>query len=150
MAMDGKVYDSGSGRPDDEFWLAQGRKMVEDSLPAVREATKAMMTGLGALQGVYVAILGFGDYAKRMSPLAAAVFALPLLAWLLALYSCLSVMKTREDTLNLYSPEEIRDNHERTLKEKQLHLMDAFWRLTIGLILAIALVALAPYVQRYL
>jgi hypothetical protein len=150
MATQEKIYESGPGRPDDEFWLAQGRKMVEDSLPAVREAAKALMTGLGVLQGIYVAILGFGDYAKHMSPPAAVVFALPLVAWLFALHGCLSVMKTKESTLNLFSPEEIRDSHEQTLKDKQQNLMYAFWRLTVGLILAIGLIALAPQVQRYL
>ncbi len=150
MATQEKVYDSGPGQPDDELWLAQGRKMVEDSLPAVREAAKALMTGLGVLQGIYVAILGFGDFARHMSPPAAAVFALPLLAWLTALHSCLSVMKTKEHTLSLLSPEEIRNNHEHVLKDKQQSLTDAFWRLTVGLILAALLIALAPDVQRYL
>jgi hypothetical protein len=133
MATQAKVYDSGPEQPDDEFWLAQGRKMVEDSLPAVREAAKALMTGLGVLQGIYVAILGFGDLAKNMSPPAAGLFALPLLAWLIAMHSCLSVMKTKERTLNLFSPEEIRGNHEQTLKDKQQSLTYAFWELTVGL-----------------
>jgi len=150
MATQEKVYDSGSGQPDDEFWLAQGRKMVEDSLPAVREAAKALMTGLGVLQGIYVAILGFGDLPKHMSPPAAGLFALPLLAWLAAMHSCLSVMKTKEHALNLLSPDQIRGNHEQTLKDKHESLMYAFWRLTVGLVLAIVLVALAPSVQRYL
>lgn len=95
MAAPEKVYDSGAQQPDDEFWLTQGRKIVEDSLPAAREAAKALMTGLTVLEAIYVAILGFGDFAKHMSPPAAGVFALPLLAWLIAMHSCLSVMKTQ-------------------------------------------------------
>jgi hypothetical protein len=150
MATQEKVYDSGPEQPDDEFWLAQGRKMVEDSLPAVREAAKALMTGLGVLQGIYMAILGFGDYAKKMTLPDAGMFALPLLAWLVALHGCLSVMKTKERELNLFSPEEIRRDHEQVLKHKQRSLEYAFWELTVGLILAIVLVALAPSVQPYL
>jgi hypothetical protein len=144
MATQENVYDSGPGQPDDEFWLAQGRKMVEDSLPAAREAAKALMTGLGVLEGIYVAILGFGDFARQMSLPAAGLFAVPLLAWLLALHSCLSVMKTKEHTLKLFSPDQIRGNHEQTLKDKQQSLTYAFWELTVGLVLAIVLIALAP------
>ncbi|NLZ04339.1 MAG: hypothetical protein GXY19_04135 [Phycisphaerae bacterium] len=144
MTAQEKVYDSGQGRPDDDFWLSQGRKAVEDSLPAVREAAKALMTGLGVLQGIYVAILGFGDFAKQMTWPVAGLFALPLLAWLVALHSCLSVMKTKEHTLRLFAPEEIRDHHAQALKDKQRSLTCAFWELTVGLVLAIALVALVP------
>jgi hypothetical protein len=141
-ATQGKVYESGRGQADDELWLAQGRKMVEDSLPAVREAAKALMTGLGVLQGIYVAILGFGDFAKQMSLPAAGLFALPLLAWLIALHSCLLVMKTKEYSLNLFSPDAIRLNHEQVLRDNQRSLTYAFWELTVGLALAIVLVAL--------
>ncbi len=144
MATQGKVYDSGPSLPDDEFWLTQGRKGVEESLPAIREAAKNLMTGLGALQGIYVAILGFGEFAKQMSPPAAALFALPLAIWLVALHSCLTVMKTKEYSLNVFAPDRIRDNHEQVLRDKQRNVTYAFWELTVGLFLALLLLAFAP------
>ena len=144
MAAQETIYDSGPRDPNDDFWLGQGRKAVEDSLPAVREAAKALMTGLGVLQGIYVAILGFGDLAKEVTWPAAGLFALPLVAWLVALHSCLSVMKTKAYALNLLAPEEIREHHAQVLKDKQRRLTYAFWELTAGLVLALVLVALIP------
>ncbi len=144
MATEEKTYDSGPSRPDDELWLTQGRKGVEESLPAIREGAKNLMTGLGALEGIYVAILSFSDFAKQMAAPAAALFALPLVIWLVALHSCLTVMKTKECSLNLFAPEQLRNNHEQVLKGKQRSLTYAFWELTVGLIAAILLIAFAP------
>ena len=144
MAAQEKIYDSGPGEPNDAFWLGQGKKAVEDSLPAVREAAKALMTGLGALKGIYIAILGFGDFAKEVPWPQAGLFALPLLAWLLALHSCLTVMKTKACSLNLSAPGDIRDHHAQVLQDKQRNLTCAFWELTVGLVLAIVLIALIP------
>ena len=144
MAEQEKIYDSGPDRPDDDFWLAQGKKAIEDSLPAVREAAKALMTGLGVLEGIYVAILGFGEFAKEVTWPLAGLYALPLLAWLVALYSCLSVMKTKAYSLNVFAPEQIRDHHAQVLTDKQRNLTYAFWELTVGLVLAVILVSLIP------
>ena len=63
---------------------------------------------------------------------------------LLALHSCLSVMKTREYSVNLFAPQEIRDHHAQVLQDKQSSLTCAFWELTAGLVLALVLVALIP------
>ena len=139
-----KTYDSDERRPDDDFWLAQGRKMVEESLPAVREAAKALMTGLGVLQGIYVAILGFGETAKSLTRASAVFAALPLVAWMVALLLCLRVMMTDPHRVSLLSPEDIRANYEHLLTTKQKYLQYALAGLAIGLLLAFLVIALAP------
>jgi len=141
-----KIYDSGPAHPDDDFWLGQGRKMVEDSLPAVREAAKALMTGLGVLQGIYVAILGFGEVAKKLSWDVAGFMALPLVAWMVALLFCLRVMMTRRYEIHLHAPESIRDNHQAVLKAKQIDLWCAYAGLAIGLLLVLAVIAFMPVI----
>jgi len=139
-----KTYDSDERRPDDDFWLAQGRKMVEESLPAVREAAKALMTGLGVLQGIFVAILGFGETAKALTWPGALFAAVPLVAWMVALLLCLCVMMTDPRRVSLLSPEDIRDNYEDLLAAKQKYLQYALAGLATGLLLAFLVIALAP------
>ncbi len=139
-----KIYDSGPGKPDDEFWLEQGRKMVEASLPAVREAAKALMTGLGVLQGIYVAVLGFGETAKEASWEVAGFMALPLVAWMVALLFCLRVIMTDRHEIHLHAPESIRDHHEAILRAKQKDLWYAYIGLALGLLLVLAVIALMP------
>ena len=134
------IYDSAPAEPDDEFWLEQGKKMVGESITAVREAARTLMTGLGLLQGIYLGILGLADYIPATMPLEhKGLFLLPLLLWLTALYHCLQVMMTRRLDINLLSPDDIRKKSEKVLTEKQRKLQWAFWMLVTGLIAALIL-----------
>lgn len=63
------IFDSAPPSPDDNFWLEQGKKMVEDTIPAVREAAKALLTGLGLIQSLYLGLLGFADFIPKTFPL---------------------------------------------------------------------------------
>ena len=66
MAKTIKVRCNGPGRHVNEIGLDEALEptvVLRGALPAVREAAKALMTGLGVLQGIYVAILGFGETA---------------------------------------------------------------------------------------
>ena len=135
-----KIYDSPPSEPDDDFWLEQGKKMIEGSFGAVQEATKSLMTGLGLLQSIYLGILGFADYIpKTLSLPVKTIFLLPLLFWLLALYSCLQVMMTKRLDITLFSPDDIRSNYNRVLRDKQKNLKSGFWELPIGLVVAFLL-----------
>ncbi|MHC4559366.1 MAG: hypothetical protein ACYS80_18900 [Planctomycetota bacterium] len=149
MANDNeKIYESPPSKPSDSFWLKQGEKMLEDSLPSIREAAKSLMTGLGVLKAIYLGILGFADLVPKTASLSLkSLFTLPLLLWLGALYFCLCVMMTKESQINLHSPEDIRQSAKQALKSKQNYLKLAFWLLTIGLFLAIALASFYPELQ---
>ena len=143
-----KIYESPPSKPSDTFWLEQGKKMLEGSLPSIRDAAKSLMTGLGVLKAIYLGILGFADLVPKTASLSLkSLFTLPLLLWLGALYFCLCVMMTKESQINLHSPDDIRQSAEQALKSKQNSLKLAFWLLTIGLLLAIALAAFCPELQ---
>lgn len=134
------IYDSAPAEPDDDFWLEQGQKMISGSITAVREAAKALMTGLGLLKGIYLGVLGFADYIPKTMPLLhRSLFLLPLLLWVTALYLCLQVMMTTRLDINLHSPDDIRKKSESVLNEKQGRLRWAFWTLVIGLVAALML-----------
>ena len=134
------ILDSAPSQPDDDFWLEQGKKMLGESYDAVREAAKTLMTGIGMLNTIYLGILGFAKLVpETASFVQKSAFVTPLVFWLLALYFSLEVMMTKQLSINLHSPDDIRKNSEETLKEKQRHLYWAFGALAVGLAIALLL-----------
>jgi hypothetical protein len=134
------IFESAPSAPDDDFWLEQGKKMVEDSLTAVRAAAKHLLTGLEIIMGIYLGILGFADFIPKELPLPQkALFVTPLLLWLISLYSALQVMMTRQLNILLHSPDDIREKSEKILLEKQTNLKWAFTTLAVGLVTAFVL-----------
>jgi hypothetical protein len=101
------------------------------------------MTGLGALQGIYLGMLGFAKFVPDTAALGLkAMFLAPLLCWMAGLYQCLKVAKTEELRLYRHSPEDIRQTLAKLAKEKQRELDLAFYWMLGGLLAAFVLVAL--------
>jgi len=136
-----KVYDSPPSEPDDELWLAHGAKMLEDSVPSVRNAAGALITELGLLQTAYLGILGFAKFIpEEMDIYKKALFVVPLVPWVAATYFCLRVMKTELLNINLRSPTDIRDKAAQLLADKQRDLELAFALLIAGIIMTFVMV----------
>jgi hypothetical protein len=134
------IYDSEPSKPNDDFWLEQGRRLLTESFAAVSAAANSLMTALGVLQGIYLGILGFAKFIpEEWSVTRKAVFILPLLLWLVALYLSLQVAMTRKVEVYFHSPDDIRQKSNQLLKEKQRRLEWAFWLLTLGLLTAFGL-----------
>jgi hypothetical protein len=124
------------------FWLEQGRKVLTDSvsLTSVRAAATSLMTGLGAMQTIYIGVLGFADFIpKEMKLPLKWFFAMPPILWLIALYLCLKVQKTEGMELRLKAPNEIRNRLQQLVRDKQHDLDVAFWLLFAGLAAAVLL-----------
>jgi hypothetical protein len=47
-----KIFDSPASDPEDEFWLAHGKQIIIESLPAVRSAANSVITALGFIQAI--------------------------------------------------------------------------------------------------
>ena len=138
----GIIYQSAPSEPDDDFWLEQANKLIVESLPALRAAAGSLMTGLGALQGIYLGMLGFAKFVPDTAALwAKTLFIVPLLFWMTGLYQCLKVVKTEELRLFRHSPADIRQKLCKLAKEKQGALDRAFFWMLGGLITAFILVA---------
>jgi hypothetical protein len=92
------------------------------------------------LSAVYLGILGFAKLVpETASFVQKAAFVTPLVFWLLALYFSLDVMMTKQLSINLHSPDDIRKQSEEILKEKQRHLYWAFGALAAGFAIALVL-----------
>ncbi|HEV7890076.1 MAG TPA: hypothetical protein VGP08_05530 [Pyrinomonadaceae bacterium] len=136
-----KIYDSPPSEPDDELWLTHGAKMLEDSVPSVRNAASALITELGLLQTAYLGILGFAKFIpEEMDIYKKALFVVPLVPWVFATYFCLRVMKTELLNINLRSPTDIRKKAAKLLEDKQRDLEIAFALLIAGIIMTFVMV----------
>ena len=135
------IYDSPPSEPDDDLWLAHGAKMLEDSVPGVHNAASELLKALGLLQTVYLGILGFAKFIPEdMEVHNKALFIVPIVSWIIAIYYCLRVMKTDIVKINLRSPTDIRDKAAELLEAKQRHLEVAFALLIVGIMLAFIMV----------
>lgn len=136
------IYQSAPSEPDDDFWLEQANKLIVESLPAVRAAATSMMTGLGALQGIYIGMLGFVKFIPDTAELWMKVlFIAPLLCWMAGLHQCLKVAKSEELSFYRNSPEDIRQKIGDLSKEKQQELDVAYYWMVVGLIGVFVLIA---------
>jgi hypothetical protein len=136
-----KIYDSPASSPDDDLWLAHGAKMIDDSVPALRTAASELIKALGMLMTVYLAILGFAKFIpENMEVYNKALFVIPIVIWVAALYCSLRVLKTELLAINLNSPSDIREKAASLLETKQQEVDIAFILLIVGIILAVALI----------
>jgi hypothetical protein len=142
--MPDEIIDLGESAPtppDADLWLEYGRKLVNDAPASLRGAATSLMTGLGALQGIYLGILGFAKFIpETIDVWLKLLLVAPLVLWMLALYHCLKALMTDVSEVNLNSPSDLREDYARMIAEKQHLLTVAFWQLLGGLVVAIALV----------
>ena len=135
-----KIYDSPSSDPMDAFWLEQGKKLIEDSVGAITDGTKSMLTVVGLLKGIYIGIIGFADYIPKALPLIyKSLYLLPLLFWLVALHFYVNVLSTRKVNFNIYNPGEIKNEYFEILSRKQRNFKVGLWLQSIGIVVLISL-----------
>jgi hypothetical protein len=135
-----KIFDSPASDPEDEFWLAHGKQIIIESLPAVRSAANSVITALGFIQAIYLGMLGFGEFIPQEIPWnLKALFFIPLLFWLLSLYCCINVVMTGKMKIVLYSPEDIKDKSLKFTLKKQCALRWGFIFMAAGLLAAFVL-----------
>ena len=141
------IYDSPPSESDDDLWLAQGAKMLEESVPGVRNAASELIKALGLLQTVYLGILGFAKFIpENMEVYNKALFIVPIVPWVVATYYCLRVMKTDIVRINLRSPTDIREKATTLLEDKQSNLENAFILLIAGIVMAFVMVVFRLHV----
>ncbi len=134
------VFDSAPERHDDRFWIEQGRTLITESFPSVRDASTGLLTALTVVQGIYLGILGFSEYLPEDESLRivkALLYLLPFGLWLGSSYFCLSVLMTKRWDVFANDPDDVRGLIETILKRKQQRLQAAFWLFTAGLICAV-------------
>lgn len=65
-----EVFESGPSEPLDDFWLEQGKKLMEGSIPAIEEAASSLIRAIGLLKGIHLGILGFAGFVPKNAVMA--------------------------------------------------------------------------------
>jgi len=115
--------------------------MVEDSIPSLRNAASELLKAFAMLMTVYLGILGFAHFIpENLEAYNKALFIVPIVLWVIAVFYCLRVMKTEIVRINLRSPSEIRDRAAKLLRQKQRYLEVAFGLLITGIVFAVLMI----------
>ena len=141
--------------PLDRFWLDTARESAKESVKALEEAAKQLITITSFAQTVYFAAVSFGDLKKAIDAIPAAnqlalafVLVLPLLLWIGSLILAIQVFKPETYQANLESPDDARETYYRIVGYKHRKLRQAHTMLVLGffpLVLNIVFyIALAP------
>jgi hypothetical protein len=127
--------------PQDQFWLETARGAAKESVAALEEAAKQLITVTTLAQTIYFAAISFGDLkaalgllapAQRWPVVAALVF--PLLFWLASLTFAVRVFKPETYRTNLDSPDLARETYEAIVAYKHRQLIGAHRLLAIGFV----------------
>lgn len=143
----------------DTFWPELAREMTKESIKALEEAAKQMITIASLSQTVYFAAISFSDLKKALGQIApgaqfglVALLALPLLFWVVSLACAIRVFTPETYQTNLQSAEATRGTFLRIVAAKQRHLAHAHHALVLGFVpLVVNIVAyllLAPTAPR--
>lgn len=123
-----------------EFWKETGRQMVRNSIAAIDEVGKQIITVDGVLIGLYFNAIAFGDLRKTPLPgVTVLIYLLPVIFMFLSLLAALLIFYPDRFKVDLRSSEAIKVLHKGTVSSKLLLLRAA----SVSLLIAVLLIGLA-------
>lgn len=127
--------------PLDSFWLDAARGAAKESIGALEEAAKQLITVTTLAQTIYFAAVSFGDVKTSLGTLtqeqrwlAAIALVVPLLCWFASLAFAVRVFKPETYRTSLDSPDLARQVYERIVAYKHRQLVHAHRLLVAGFV----------------
>lgn len=127
--------------PLDEFWLDTARAATKESVQALEEAAKQLISVTTLSQVIYFAAISFGDVRKALGQLeywqqllVTVLLVAPLVFWIASLFYAMQVFKPRTYATNLESPDLARQAHQELVVYKREQLDRAHDALTLGFV----------------
>ena len=135
--------------PLDRFWLDAARGAAKESVAALEEAAKQLITVTTLAQTIYFAAISFSDLKAGLGLLApvqrwlvVAALIFPLMYWLASLVFAVRVFKPETYRTNLDAPDLAREMYEGIVAYKHRQLIYAHRLLVIGFVPLIINIAL--------
>jgi hypothetical protein len=135
--------------PLDSFWLETVRSAVKESVGALEEAAKQLITVTTLAQAIYFAAVSFGDVKVALGTLTQTrqwlitiALVIPLLFWLASLAFAVRVFKPETYRTSLDSPDRAREAYEEIVTYKHRQLGRAHRMLATGFVALIINVVL--------
>ncbi len=124
----------------DRFWLATARSAAKESVGALEEAAKQLISVTSLLQAIYFAAISFSDLKGSLvvegakDYLLVLLFVLPIVLWLASLSFAIRVFKPETYKTNLSSPDLARSIYGEIVAYKHRQLRRAHQFLLLGFV----------------
>jgi hypothetical protein len=125
----------------DRFWLESARGAAKESIPALEEAAKQLITITSLTQGIYFAAISFSDLKKVLIVndwhgwLLVLLFTSPIILWLISLAFAVCVFIPETYNTNLQSPDLAKEMLQQMAAYKHQQLLRAHKALLLGFVL---------------
>jgi hypothetical protein len=127
----------------DRFWLETARSVSKESISALEEAAKQLISVTSLTQGIYFAAISFSDLKKALVVhdwqgwLLVLLFASPIILWLVSLAFAVRVFSPETYKTNLQSPDLAREMLQEIVAYKHRQLKLAHTALLLGFVLLV-------------
>jgi hypothetical protein len=128
----------------DRFWLDTARSAAKESIAALEEAAKQLITIASLTQGIYFAAISFSDLKKVLLVqdlqgwFLVLLFASPIILWLISLAYAMRVFSPETYKTNLQSPDLAKEMLQQMVAYKHSQLQRAHLALLLGFVLMAA------------
>jgi hypothetical protein len=138
--MTEEVVDVPAAQPSamDRFWLESARGAAKDSISALEEAAKQLISITSLTQGIFFAAISFSDLKKVLVVndwqgwLLVLLFTGPILLWLISLGFAVRVFIPETYNTNLQSPDLAKEMLQQITAYKHQQLLRAHTALLLG------------------
>ena len=127
----------------DRFWLESARAATKESIGALEDAAKQLISITSLSQGIYFAAISFGDLKKALVVhdwqgwLTVLLFASPIALWLVSLAFAVSVFTPETYQTDLQSPDLAKEMLLQMTAYKHKQLRWAHIALLLGFVLLV-------------
>ena len=143
--MTAEVVEVPAAQPSamDRFWLETARSVSKESIAALEDAAKQLITITSLTQGIYFAAISFSDLKKALVVhdwqgwLLVLLFASPIIFWLVSLAFAVRVFSPETYKTNLQSPDLAKEMLLEIVAYKHKQLRRAHKALLLGFLLLI-------------
>ena len=143
--MTDEVVEVQAAQPSamDRFWLETARSVSKESISALEDAAKQLITITSLTQGIYFAAISFSDLKKALVVhdwqgwLLVLLFASPIMLWLVSLAYAVRVFAPETYKTNLQSPDLAREMLQDIVAYKHRKLKLAHTALLLGFVLLV-------------
>ena len=131
--MTDEVVEVQAAQPSamDRFWLETARSVSKESIGALEDAAKQLISITSLTQGIYFAAISFSDLKKALVVhdlqgwLLVLLFASPIAVWLVSLAYAVRVFSPETYRTNLQSPDLAREMLQEIVAYKHRQLKNA-------------------------
>ena len=143
--MTDEVVEVQAAQPSamDRFWLETARSVSKESISALEDAAKQLISITSLTQGIYFAAISFSDLKKALIVhdwqgwLLVLLFASPIVLWLVSLAFAVRVFAPETYKTNLQSPDLAREMLQEIVAYKHRQLKFAHKALLLGFVLLV-------------